>query len=373
METVVTLSRALAQVPGIDVHVVSRSTRLPETRRESFGNLHVTWVQDPLPRVDHLIGRSILRKRLEKELVAIRPDVVHAHGEAPFIRSAIDSGIPAVITLQSIFAYQTRAHTRRAPLSFLAAYALMRRWEARYIPRIVNLVAVNRVIAEYVKARSPRAEITFIKNPVDAEFFSVCDLETTPTILFVGQISRRKGLHLLFEAFARIAEAHPTCRLRIVGDRLQDAPYAAGLERQYAPFIASGRVTFVGPASRSHVRRELAQCSLLCLPSYYEASPVVVIEAMAAAKPVVATRVGDVDDLLGDRNAGLVVDQANVDQLARALDEMLIDATSRRAMGARARQAARRRASPEVIAAQTLDVYRMAIERARCQANGSAA
>ena len=362
MQAVIALSHSLARLPPLDVHVLARSVRLATDHHEQVNGVNVTWVADPWAKPDYLTGRTVLRRGFARALDQIKPDIVHGHGEAPFIRAALDHAGPSIITLHSIFAEQTRAHGKRAPTRYRIAYALMRRWEAGYIPRIRNLIALNSRIAEYVRERSPNVAISFIKNPVDSGFFDVRDAETKPTILFIGQISRRKGVDVLLAAFDRIASAHPDCKLRIVGDSVQDPAYAAALRDRYQSYVAGQRIVFVGPAQREAVRRELAACSLLCLPSYYEASPVVVIEAMAAAKPVVATRVGDVDELVGASGAGLVVEPGNVDQLASALDAMLRDPERRTATGRRAREVARRTASSEAVASRTLEAYRGVVE-----------
>jgi glycosyltransferase involved in cell wall biosynthesis len=361
MESVVTLSRALAKQSEIDLHVISRSPRIAETTSRIVTGVKVTWVPDPWPSLDYLTGRWVVRQRLRRAIARIRPSIVHAHGEAPFIRAALDSSVPHVITLHGIFERQTRAYGNAAPLSFRVAYALMRQWEAAYVPRIRHLIAINSTIADYVKSRSPGVTIERIKNPVDVEFFEAENHETVPTILFVGQISRLKGVDVLIDAFARLTRCHSTCLLRIVGDRIQDPRYASELEHQYQELIDAGRVVFTGPQARSAVRRELERCSVLCLPSYYEASPIVVREAMAAAKPVVATNVGDVAELLGSGAAGATVDTGDPAALASALDSMLRDPAKRKRVGERGRQLALELASPDSIARQTLDFYRQIV------------
>jgi len=364
MQSVVTLAHALPNEADVEVHVLSRAPGAREETTRKVDGVQATWVPDPVPSVDYLLERSLLRRRFARALRDLQPDIVHAHGEPPFIQAALDHVAPHVVTLQGLFAQQTRAHGPAAPLSYRFAYAMLRRWEAGYLPRIQHLIAINAELASAVRSVAPNVTVYAIKNPVEASLFDVVDAESRPTILFVGQLSRRKGVHLVLEAFDRLAERYPDVQLRIVGDRLQDPSYAEGLERQYDRYIREGRVVFTGPAKREQVAAELSRCSLLCLPSFYEASPVVVIEAMAAAKPVVATRAGDVDDLLGNGNAGVVVDVGDVVGLTTAIDALLADPTARREMGRRAREAARRRAAPEAIARQTVAVYRQVLDAA---------
>jgi glycosyltransferase involved in cell wall biosynthesis len=234
----------------------------------------------------------------------------------------------------------------------------MRRWEQRYLPRIENLIAINSEIADHVRACAPSVRTFRVNNAVDPTLFSVADREDHPTVLFVGQISRRKGLGVLLEAFTQVAAEYPTSRLRIVGGAHQDPAFEQELQSRHGELIRMGRVRFLGTKSRREVADELSRCSVLCLPSLYEASPLVVVEAMAAGKPVVATRVGDVPELLNGAGAGIVVDPEDSQELAAALVSMLQDPTLRKLCGQRGRAEAWRRASPDAVAQETLAVYR---------------
>jgi glycosyltransferase involved in cell wall biosynthesis len=351
--------------------VVSRSTLVARETTEVRGDVEVTWVADPSPGADYLIGRRRLRRRLSRVLDRLRPDVVNAHGEAPFIRAALDSAVPHVVTLHGIFAHQTRAQGRSAPLAHRFAYARMRQWEREYIPRIENLIAINSAIADYVRSRAPSVRVFRVNNAVDPALFAIPDDEVDQTVLFVGQISRRKGLDILIEAFAEIVADNPTCQLRIAGGSNQDPAFLQHLRHRYLGLIERGSVRFLGPRSRAEVAGELARCSLLCLPSLYEASPLVVVEAMAAAKAVVATRVGDVAELVGATGAGIVVDPGDSRALAAALVSMLDDRQLRRSSGQRGRAEALRRASPDAVAQQTLAVYREVVNASRSSKPGS--
>jgi glycosyltransferase involved in cell wall biosynthesis len=358
MQAVVVLSEALTRTEAVELQVVSRSPHVARELTEVRGDVQVTWVPDPIPRADYLVGRRMLQSRLSRVLERLKPDVVNAHGEAPFIRASLDLGVPHVITLHGIFAQQTRAHGTSAPLAYRFAYSRMRRWEAEYLPRIESLIAINSAIADYVRSKAPAVRVFRVNNAVDSALFEVLDQEADLTVLFVGQISRRKGIGILLEAFTRVLADHPSCRLRIVGGSHQDPPFEQELRHRFRALIEQGSVQFLGPQSRADIAKELARCSVLCLPSLYEASPLVVVEAMAAAKAVVATRVGDVNELVATTGAGIVVDPGDAQQLAAALGSLLEDRELRRSSGQCGRAEALRRASPDAVARDTLAVYR---------------
>ncbi len=359
---VVMLAHALAKLDGVRVSVVARARRSAERREARIDGVDVTWVPDPHPTADYLLGRKLLRRQLIRELGRLRPDVVNAHGEPHYILAALDSEFPAVVTLHGIFAVQTIAHGA-APLGHRVAYALTRRWERAYLPRIRHLIAINDEIDRVVRATSPAAQIYRVNNPVDERFLELPIEPTGNGVLFVGQLSRRKGVHLALEAFESVAPVVPGATLRIIGSDENDPAYAAELRARFASLVDSGRVAFLGGQPSDVVLREMARAATLVLASEYEASPLAVIEAMAAGRPVVATRVGDVEQLIADGESGLLVDRANADALAWALTRVLTDANFRRSAGALARRAIVERAAPTRIARETLAVFERVLSR----------
>jgi glycosyltransferase involved in cell wall biosynthesis len=370
MQCVVTLAHGLADI-GTATHVISRSTRVANVVSEDRNGVSVTWVPDPFPRADYLVGRRLLQSRLRRVIRRIRPDIVHAHGEAPFIRAALSYEGHHVITLHGLFADQTRAHGLAIPLSLRAAYLLMRRWEREYLPRIKCAIAINAQLGVSVLRANPHARVFRVNNPVASAFFDAAADDPTPSrILFLGQISRRKGLHILLEAFAAIADVIQATELRVIGGSLQDSGYYEELQSQYRHLVDDGRLVFAGPKVHRDIPSELARAAIVCLPSLYEASPLAVLEAMAAGRPVVASRVGDVDELLSG-GVGVVVEPGDPRALASALIALLRDASGGREMGRRARASARQRASPNVVAQETQSVYEAILGREDTRAFGA--
>ena len=148
-------------------------------------------------------------------------------------------------------------------------------------------------------------------------------------LLFVGRLAAVKGLPLLLEAVARLRAAHPDLHLTLVGE----GGDRAGLEAQAATLGLGDTVTFTGVQSQAQVAGRLEDSDILVLPSFAEGVPVVLMEAMASRIPVVATRVGGVQELVEDGESGLVVPPGCVDSLVRALDRLLSDPELCRRMG----------------------------------------
>jgi len=148
-----------------------------------------------------------------------------------------------------------------------------------------------------------------------------------PTVLFVGNDFERKGGHALLAAFAELRRRVPEARLRIVG-----TPYAVpaqdGVERL-------GRVH-----GRDHMSQLYAEADVFCLPSYFDPFPGALLEAMAHGLPCVVTRTCGVPEMVVDGVTALTVgrDEQMVDELATALERLLVDQDAAARMGLRGRR-----------------------------------
>ena len=148
-------------------------------------------------------------------------------------------------------------------------------------------------------------------------------------LLFVGRLAAVKGVPVLLEALRGLVARHPELHLTLIGD----GPDRAGLERAAGQAGLAGHVSFTGYLSQAAVAELLKQADLFVLPSFAEGVPVVLMEAMAAGLPVVATAVGGVGELVADGTSGLIVPPGDAGALAAAIDRLLADPGRGREMG----------------------------------------
>lgn len=152
-------------------------------------------------------------------------------------------------------------------------------------------------------------------------------------LLFVGRLAAVKGVAVLLDALAALRNAHPNVTLTLIGD----GPERAALEAHATRLDLMSHVTFAGYKSQAEVAAALAGHDVFVLPSFAEGVPVVLMEAMAAGRPVVTTRIAGVPELVQDGLSGRLVAPGNTRDLELALDEMLSGATDLAAMGAAGR------------------------------------
>lgn len=175
---------------------------------------------------------------------------------------------------------------------------------------------------------------------------------------FVGRLVREKGIIELVRATAKVAEEIPTVRLLIVGDVLK-SDYDAGKDEFFAEakrLNVLDRIVFAGMVDDT--RPYLAAMDVFCLPSYREGMPVSLLEAMAMARPCVATNIRGCREEIVDGECGLLVPPRDCEALARALTSLLSDPARATRLGTEARQRVLSLFDEEKVLEHQLTIYR---------------
>jgi len=202
-------------------------------------------------------------------------------------------------------------------------YRRLMRAAARYALRHADaLRPVSGSAAEQLRAYTPTTPQVQFMAWIDAEAFHQPRQQPTSAsmeIVYAGVLIPRKGLHILLDAFARLDV--PTATLSLAGP--PDNPdYAAELRQQAQRLGLSERVHFLGSLSQAQLAGRLLQARALVLPSFSEGLPRVIVEAMFAGLPVVATAVSGVPEVLRTGETGWLVPPQDVDALTAALAEV---------------------------------------------------
>jgi len=153
-------------------------------------------------------------------------------------------------------------------------------------------------------------------------------------LLVVGRLRIRKGVDVLLAAMPELLRRHPAARLLIAGD----GEHRTALERAAAALALGEAVSFLGRADAARVRRLLRGAAALVVPSIYEGMPLVVLEAMEASVPVVASRVSGIPEVVEDGSTGWLVPPEEPASLAAALAAALDDPAAAARRGAAGRR-----------------------------------
>ena len=151
-------------------------------------------------------------------------------------------------------------------------------------------------------------------------------------LVSIGRFVEQKGQMVLIEALARLREELPELRLELVGD----GPMRGALEEAVARHRLGAMVGFTGWQDEAGVRARIDAAHALVMPSFAEGLPVAIMEAMAAARPVIATHVAGIPELVRPGETGWLVPAGDAAALARAIAELAAAPAERRAEMGRA-------------------------------------
>jgi glycosyltransferase involved in cell wall biosynthesis len=231
---------------------------------------------------------------------------------------------------------------------------------ARRAERVVSLATSS--IEHLTKQRFPSGRIVYIPNGVDAEKFRPRTPGETqrspddwpaggPIVISVGRLVAVKAFDVLLDAWAMVLHHHPEAHLAIAGD----GPLRESLLQQAVELGIAGRVTFFG--RRSDVPELLRAADIYVSSSRSEGMSNSLLEALASALPVVATRVGAAEDTVDDGVTGLLVPSENAVAIAEALSTLIKDPLRRRGMAERARARAMRDFEVSIVVDRYLRLY----------------
>ena len=267
-----------------------------------------------------------LVQRIKREHIRL----IHAHDLSSLAYAVVAgklSGAKVIMTEHSRH-YIDHALKRRLEKRFFMAGA------SRLIP-VSNALKQAAIEQDHI---SPQ-KITVIENGVDMGLFEAAPparlhetlgiAPTHPLILCVGRLEPIKGQQHLIQAMATRLPGLENHHLILVGD----GGNRASLEAQVRKAGLSENIHFLG--NRNDVPELMACCALLVIPSESEGLPFVLLEAMAAGLPVVATSVGQIPGVLGDHERGVLVPPRNPLALAQAMERLLKSDTSVRVHNAR--------------------------------------
>jgi glycosyltransferase involved in cell wall biosynthesis len=348
------LLQGFALLPEVEVHVVSCTMKPMKSPEKLADNI---WFHSPyVPKVGWM--RTSFQgcvRGVRRKLKAIQPDIVHGQGtERECAISAVFSRFPNVVTIHGnmrLIAEVNQAKT--FSYDWLAAQL-----EKAMLPRARGIVCITRYTQNAVKDLAKKTWV--LPNAVDASFFDVNpEPDDTGTILCVGGISYRKNQNRFIEALDSLAGKR---RLRVVflGEAVKQDPYVVEFMKLLETRPWCEHAGFV---DRAGLKERLKHATMVALPSLEDNCPMVVLEAMAAGVPVLAAKVGGVPDLIEEGKTGLFHDPLDLAGTRAGVEKILSDREFARAMAATAKQQARERFHPLVIARRHVEIYREVLSK----------
>jgi glycosyltransferase involved in cell wall biosynthesis len=305
--------------------------------------------------------------RLWREIRRYRPHLVHTHlihADVHGQPAARAAGVPAISSAHGAHPFFTREPYRSAA----RAAGRMARCTIAISEHVARMLRDQRIV--------PAQRLRVVHYGLDAEGWSGGDADRAAARqrygleddeIAVGVASRlvaHKGHDVLIEAFAKAIDHEPRLRLLVAGS----GPLRDELEGSAKRALPQGTARFVGHVD--HVPTFMQACDVMTfptLPEFGEGFGLAALEAMAAGRPLVASRVASLPEVVGD--VGILVQAGSVPELADTLVRLASDAQLRISLGSRARHRALTEFSLERMVDRTMDVYAEVLTRPRARAS----
>ena len=307
-----------------------------------------------------IAGIIIYPVKILKEVKKIKPDLIHGQMiGAPYglATGILSKRYPTILTIHTIVKQTSKTNLS----SFFGKihdtlWRLLEKWELKRIP---YLIVVSPHLKEELKKDGAR-NIYVIPNGIDANWFGVPDRSIAGRILFVGRIRPGKGIDNLIKSMKLVIDKGYDMHLHVVGPTI-DSRYLKYLQELTKKMEITEHVTFTGGLYGDALLNEYAECSVFVLPSLDESNPIVLLEAMASGKPVIATNVGGIPYMVENGENGFLVNYGDIEGMAGKI-LMLMNNKKLRGIIAENGKKVVMKYSWEKISSETYEIYKHVYE-----------
>jgi len=262
----------------------------------------------PLEHSDRItMGINLIPGRFRNHLK--KYDIIHFHGK--------DLTFP-------LFSYMIKKpkifHSHGFSVDFYKRYFLSKLIFKHIADQYISIS--EHMTKELVELGIPQNKISYLPNGVDVNLFCPSGKKEDNLILFVGRVTFGKGLHVLLNSLTYLKES---THLVIIGPPAWDVKYFEKTMKQIDAINKKGvhKISYLGPKDKAEIAKWYQKATVFVLPSFTEAFPVVNLEALSCATPVVATNVGGIPEVVRNGENGILVPPNDVTKLAEALQYLL--------------------------------------------------
>lgn len=263
-----------------------------------------------------------LRHSLEQIIKSEQFDILHIHNPLEPTLSLLACDMPSVVKIGILHSVIT---------SDRWFYLLKPLFQKRY-DKLHGRIAVSQAAADYWEKIFGGGKSVIIPNGIDQSLFrpDLPKIEKFNTglfhFLFVGRFEPRKGLHILLKAFERVAQKRPHARLIAIGS-------GGILEKRHRRLLSPDcqkKIFFEGEIANERLPSYYASANACCFPAIqHEAFGIVILEAWAGGKPIIASQIRGYGDLIDNERNGLLVPPKDAHALETAMIRLVDDAPLR--------------------------------------------
>lgn len=346
------LLESFSERSDLDVCHVSFNKEIKKEKIiDAAANIRVIFLpfKSRIDLIDYLVNRKTLDNIIARE----KPDLIHIQEITPQLLRFLHLDKTKIVVTQHGIMKEELKYFDRFSLKVKGLFkASIERFLFPLFPNILFISDYNR---QLFTGKPVFSEIIF--NPVRKNFFTKEFNNGDPnTILLAAAFSPIKNTELLLSALSELKKFGIICRLHLAGG-FKNICYERKIQQHVADLGLNDQVIFHGWCSPKKIQELMSQCVLFILPSRQETLPVVVGEAMAMGRVVIASDVGAVSEMLTDGISGFLFPANDRNSLIATLKMVLFDPALRKRISGNAAREAKDRFHPDLIAEKTVRFY----------------
>jgi glycosyltransferase involved in cell wall biosynthesis len=336
----------LSKREDIELHLLTFGSNKKEIKN---GNLRIHVLKRRLPGYFHIPFEVLI---LRREILKINPDIVHAHESCmPYSTATalVSKKYPTLLTMHMVIKEWIRLEGESSILTRLITLP-----NERYVlSKIRNVIAVSPYVKDLI-GEMTQSKIYVVSNGVDFE-----DVENIRQyqldghiIFYMGMLLKVKGVDILIKAIPMIKKSIPDVHLLIAGAGKEET----NLKNLLKELNVEENVKFLGVISGKKKYSYYKSADVCVLPSRFEGFGIILLEAMACGKSIVASNVGGIPTIVENEKTGLLFESGNVVDLAEKIITLLKDKELREKMGKAGRERAKEFTWEKVVE-RTFQIY----------------
>ena len=349
------LAKCLSRLKDIELHIITIGDKNTQFKEDDLA-VHVIKKSTYYPIY---IPSAVMH--LKRKIKEIDPDIVHAQGTfTPYSTTAalVSKEYPTILSVRGIYIKELKYWSG---LQFIFSATIETTNEKYVLYKIPNIIVTSPHSKDVIRSMT-NSNIYVVPNGIDFDEIQNIRAEERlkhPAVLFMGTLTKVKGIDVLLKAIPIIRKRIQNLHVYIAGSGSEEG----NLKKLVKELNIEENVSFLGFVSGEEKYAYYKSADIYVQPSRYETFGVVLLEAMACGKPVVASNVGGIPFVVEDGKTGLLFESENVEELTEKVILLLRDEELRAKRGEAGKERARG-FTWERSAEMTGDVYKEVIETA---------
>jgi len=259
--------------------------------------------------------------RLKRVIKKLHPDLIHIQSTIPlfsFLGLNLINDYNILLTLHGYIGEEYKIHVGFKKIVNMVFGIPLERFALSKIPRIIT---VNPQIKDFISKKT-NSKIIIIPNGIDLKYIQKiqpANRNNNPIIFYLGMLTKGKGIADLIKSISVVKKDIKNLKLFIGGS----GPYENTLRKLVTEFDLEENVTFLGFLNEEEKFSYMKSIDLFILPSHWESFPIVLLEAMACGKPIIATDIGGVSYAVNNGVNGYLYEPGDVKELTNKIIKLL--------------------------------------------------